>query len=153
MSRGLPVVDRAIEGVQFAFFAGDPRRVVTRRTRRELRLLLGRVRQRIGRNRGGHPLSDDVRGAFDLGKREPLRVGNRVKIGALESRQHLPSNASEFFIGQLGKRHGKRGGNGKGVSRHRATPNVKIRTTQYTEPNSSANRVLHPASPRRSFPP
>lgn len=144
MSRGLAVIDRPVEGADLAFLTRDASRVPALRTRGELGLRVGRVRQGVGGDRGGDPLSDRVRGAFDLGEREPLRVGEGMRIRAAEDRQNLASDAAEFVVGEFGECHRGIGGNGEGLSGHRAMAKMKIRAAQYPRPVSSANRVLHP---------
>ena len=90
--------------VQFVGRVGqvDSGALLALRTRGELGLLVGRVRQRVGGDRGGDSLSDRVRGAFDLGEREPLRVGDGMRVRPAEDRQNLASDAAEFVVGELG---------------------------------------------------
>ena len=144
MSRGLTVIDGPVEGADLAFLAGDAGRVPALRTRGELGLLVGRVRQRVGGDRGGDSLSDRVRGAFDLGEREPLRVGDGMRVRPAEDRQNLASDAAEFVVGEFGECHRGIGGNGEGFPGRRSTAKMKICAAQYPRPVPSANRVLHP---------
>lgn len=106
MSRRLVVIDRPVEGADRAFLAGDAGRMPALRTRSEVGLLVGRGRQSVGGDRGGDPLSDRVRGAFDVGECEPLRVGEGMRIRPAEDRQNLAGDAAEVVLGEFGECHG-----------------------------------------------
>jgi hypothetical protein len=129
MGGGFVVIDRAIEGVEFAFLACDPGGVSALGTGGECGVFVSGLGQGVGSEVGGNALPDGVGGAFEVGERQAVSLGNGVKIGTLEGSENHPCHVVKFGVGDFGEGHGKSGLTGKGFPRHHAMTTVKIRAT------------------------
>jgi hypothetical protein len=109
MGRWFKVSDGSIGGEQFAFFTHHPTGELTRWTGGDVGSVLGIGGERLGRELGGDPLSNEVGGVLDVPKRQTARVGEGVMIECAKRRQNRLGDPIQFGGGRLGKWHGKQG--------------------------------------------